>query len=449
MIRNTADNLLAKKIIEGINGGFLGNDIIYYFPQVIESLIKGDDLNTSLEETTEATKAFFNYFHKSLRDFFSDDELKSFKEGKFKLAERNKKLIDFTNFLKNKLKSDFNVSYEDIEEVELELKHFWSDFEGDLAIADFELAKGLVQKFRLLNEVINATLGEIVLYMFGFEKYNKFNKNSNIFDKQLIFESARQLLLLMKGILSIGYFKEKSRSESLINVSSGIQKFFGDPVSEILIKIDDQSFNSNDQKILFIVRENDQGRFIVDEKPGKNWRSFLRKLFKENLEDIIDFSSYNIVYAGENPNNFIEWIISGRFKEEFLSYLKINFPESTVSLEEKQTFGLYNFLNKEGEVKGKRTGSQSKRIVAQKYILTIDNEKTEIVLYPYFSTAEFKVDDKGFWMGWLEKRIDDKNYAVRRMFEGEDGLPSFYDLLFPETIYPLLYLERLRIKHED
>lgn len=433
---------LPRKIFEGLNGGFLGEDVLYFMPHIIDRLIEKDDLKTLLSQTTEATEAFFMYFDELIKSFFSSNSEFAEDFSRFSgltLQQKVNLISEFDNYVKERLKQDFKINKKQINKVILYLREFWSNLEARIKMADSNLTKGLIQNYRLLNEVNNACLGKLILLFYGIDGYLEDQK---LFQKQLRFEAGRQLLLFMKGILSINYFEKRAKAESMLKVNSAIESFFGAPfeIREFIY----QDSRGEEKKIIAHLRKKGNRIFIIDEKPPKDWLSFIRKSFKEKPEDIIDFSSYSIVYMGEDKEEFIRYLISGEFEREFLEYLRRQFPKSTISLEEKTTFGLDNFVSGKVELSGKRTGSQAARIVAKKYILTIDGQKTELVIYPYYSTIEAGVDNNGLWLGWLEKRKDDDDYFVRRILAGKNGIPSFYDLLFPPEIYPHLYLERLK-----
>ncbi|MCS6956813.1 MAG: hypothetical protein NZM02_03155, partial [Patescibacteria group bacterium] len=424
----------ALKVKEGLNRGFLGTDILYFLPQIVEGLLKEDDLNFLLSETTEATQAFFQYFSNFLRE--KNQQIEEIRNAT--LEERNKLISEFNSFLLERLQQDFGISIEEIGLTFAYFHNFWGEIENTLKNADPNLTQGLVQNYRLLNEISNASLVKLVLLMFGVIGFDK----KNIFQRQLMFEAGRQLVLLMKGFLSIRYFSERTSSTSLDKISSAIESFFGEPVevNEIVY----QNKKGEERKIIVNMRNGNVGSIIVDQKPPKSWFSFLRKAFKEMPEEIKDYLSYSIVYLGRDKNSFIRDLINDNFKEKLKSFLKSQFPASRIEIIEKTTFGLREFVEGTKKQGGKRTGSHGKRIVAMKYEVRIDGQVAELLIYPYLSTVRSGCDDNGWWMGWLEKRKDDDDYVVRRMLAGEKGIPSFYDLLFPFQIYPQLYLDRLR-----
>ncbi len=428
-------------IKRGLNEGFLGTDVLYFLPKIAGIIAEGKDPKIMLSESTETTKSFYQYFRGLYDDFLKQQE-REFSTIQT-LEEVDEYINIFEQYILERIKKDFGISDKEIDLTFSHFSGFWSELEQDLKVADPELTKGLVQNYRLLNEVMNASLGRLVLLFLGVDNVVDATEGNN--KKQLVFEAGRQLLLLMKGFLSVRYFEKKSKPKSMQKVNIAVENFFGRPSDEKIEIVSEKGFKIIAEKRM---SKNTGGKeFIVDEKPGKRWISFLRKSFKERPEDIIDFSSYSIVYLGEDKKAFIAELVNGIFEKEFFKFIKTQFPKipkSKVKLERKNTFGLENYSKEEKETGGKRTGSQAKRIVAQKYVLHIKDQIAEVVIYPFLSTKEDNVDDKGWWLGWLEKREDDSDYVVRRMLAGENGIPSFYDLLFPAEIYSELYKHRLQ-----
>ncbi|GAB4219779.1 MAG: hypothetical protein Fur009_7470 [Candidatus Microgenomates bacterium] len=431
----------ARVIFEGLNGGFLGTDVLYFLPHIAHLIIQEEDPEKFLNAATETTLSFWRYFKGIYEEFLRTYD-KSYEN--FTILEKKVRFIEeFDKFAIQRLKQNFELTDEEIKLTFSHFNGFWSELEQDLKNADSELTKGLTQNYRLLNEVANAPFGRLILIFLGIDRYSTgdLSEEEKIsfekLQKKLIFEAGRQILLLMKGFLSVSHFEEGSQAENMLKVNSAVEAYFGPAVKNI--KIDEG------QSVILAEIRNKWGKyFVVDEKPGKRWISFIRKIFKEKFDDVVDFLSYSIVYLGENKEEFIKKLNDGTFKTEFLNYLREQFPRSRISLEEKYTFGLENFIKGLREYKGKRTGSQGKRIVAKKFILKIDDQITEIVMYPYSSTKEAGIDENGFWIGWLEKRKDDSDYVIKRMLAGENGVPSFYDLLFPPDIYPEQYKHRLQ-----
>lgn len=427
---------LVKVIERGLNSEFLGNDVLYFLPSIAELIAEEKNPETYLEESTKNTLSFYRYFREAYDEFVA---LTHYSIETLETLEQVHGVISIFNaFIRERLKKDFGLSDEDINLTFSHFDNFWEELEHEIKIADPQLTEGLIQSYRLLNEVATASFGRLVLLFLGKDQALQKNIDKGA-KKKLIFEAGRQLLFLMKGFLSTRIFNERSNPESMQLVNMAIESFFGSLTGEE-IKIDLGKGGT-----IIQIRETTEGeRFIVDKKPKKSWRSFFRKSFKEKPVDIVDFSSYSIVYLGKDKDKFIEELTNGKFEEEFLNFLQQRFPGKQIHLQSKSTFGLENYTQGKKEVAGKRTGSQAKRIVAKKYILKIDDQVAELVIYPYLSTQEAGIDDNGWWLGWKEKRQDDANYVVRRMLGGENGFPSFYDLLFPPNIYPELYKQRLR-----
>ena len=186
------------------------------------------------------------------------------------------------------------------------------------------------------------------------------------------------------------------------------------------------------------IRERDGQRYIVDEKPTKSFTSFLRKSFEEKVEEISDFHTISVTFPNDQDKSKIKVFVDNLINE-FLTFLKDQFPESEISTKDRRNYGTENYLNSHlTKASGKRKGSQGNRFVRTKLVIMLNNEKLELIIYPLFSIS----DSKWFW-GWLETRMDDRNYVVRRMLAQQKGFPSMYDLLFPPQLYPHHYEHKL------
>ncbi len=442
------ENEEAKKIYEGLNGAFLGNDVLYFMPMLLSRLLEGKNIDPFLNETTEATGAFFRYFFQLKKSFFKErgipDDRNYFQDINISHKEKDELIAAFNQYVKEALIRDFKITDKEMDLTFAYFNNFWLHLEENLKTADKSLHEGLIQNYRLMNEVSGAPLGKLILLFLGTFQYQ--NPESKKYQLQMMFEAGRQLLLLMKGFLSVRYFHEHTHPDKIFAINSIVENLFTEPVHQEIIKRKGIKglYSILVRKIKIKIGEKDAECFIVDKKPPKSWLSFLRKSFKEKPENIRDFFSYSLVYAGNNPENLIESLMNDSFARSLETYFSQNYPKLNIIIKKTPSYGLQGFKEGKKEMEGKRTGSQGKRILAVKYIIEVGDQQIELVVYPYLSSKEAEVDEGGFWMGWLEKRADDQDYVVRRMLAGENGIPSFYDLLFPPEIYPLLYQERLR-----
>ncbi len=185
---------------------------------------------------------------------------------------------------------------------------------------------------------------------------------------------------------------------------------------------------------------------IVDEKPlPKTPDSFLRKSFYEQYPEIVDFLSINIIFVSSTDDT------AGRLQEakavidKFITYLKQQYPGTQVTKTKIREYGTPDYLaslngQKIDEViKGKRPGSQGNRLVRYKTTIKVGDEILEVIIYPFMNL----IDQDNHFIGWQEKIADDSDYIARRALTGSHGIPSIYSLLYPPTIYPSHYLQKM------
>ncbi|MFN4213102.1 MAG: hypothetical protein ACK4FL_04060, partial [Microgenomates group bacterium] len=418
-------------LIEALDSGFLGKDILYFLPQ----LAKHGANWPGLEQAPEGVKTFVGFLKEVFDTFLQQQDLT---EEQFRTLIRDQNillsekinLINALNILfQNRLKEIFDVIDYNLEIVFHHIQNFFRDLSNEMKIADPNLTAGLYQDFVLANEVNNANFGHLLSLFLGYD-----TKENNPATQLLIrFEAGRQLVLLLKSLAGLKYYQSeinKIRNGRMQNI---VNDFFGSIVSEETIWLDEKN------KMRIRIRERKGKRYIVDEKPTKSFTSFLRKSFEERFKDIKDFYSVSVVLDQKVTNqDEVESLIS-----EFLSFISTQFPQTEVKIDDKRTYGSDNYFSQQQNEKlapsGKRRGSQSNRMVRTKlHIHLQDNhEGLELTIYPYFS-----IKDSFYW-GWLEKIKDDRNYVVKRMLTQEKGFPSIYDLLFPPPLYPHHYMHKL------
>jgi len=433
--RNEKKEEEAKKhpLVEVLTSGFLGKEILYYLPELA---INGVDWS-GLEEAPEGVKIFVDFFKGSLEEFLkrpvnlpgreqitfsSIEEYKNFLISG-KIVDVNWVINQFNGFFKGKLKEIFGVSEEQILFAFNWLDNFFRDLSNELKVADPNLLRGLYQDFILVNEVKNANLGYLTSLFFGIDIKDNEGATSII-----RFEAGRSILLLMKILSFINYYQEEIEKIRNGLVQHVINSFFGPIIEEETVEVGE----SQKLRVRTRQRRNDD-RFIVDEKPIKSPASFLRKSFEEKPGEIRDFYTVSIVMLNGNGAESLIRELSDYLKEQEIEY----------RISDKKDYGTKNYEGGEkSEVVGKRVGSQGSRFIRTKFILELINhlgksEYIEVIIYPHFPIND------GYHWGWLETRKDDKDYAVRRVLAGENGIPSFYDLLFPPVFYPRHYEHRL------
>jgi hypothetical protein len=388
-----------------------------------------------MKEAPKSVQVFMNFLKATFDQFLLTQELEldTYKRTMvdFSIPLENKiTLLKSLNlFFREKLKSIFNVTDNDLDDVLVKVKNFFRELSYEMRVADSSLTKGLYQDFVLINEVENANYGKLLSLFLGLD-----TKRNDAHGERLIkFESGRQLLLLLKSLAGIKYYnKIMMTNRDSGRFQEALNSFFSSPTREEIIEIDEN------QKMRIRIRQRNGIDFIVDEKPFKTFTSFLRKSFYENIENISDFNSVSIVFYNHNQNNINA---AKELIDEFMQYLSSQFPGFSVNIEDEKTYGTANFENFKlnEKISGKRVGSQSGKLVRTKLIISLDEEKLELTVYPFFSLKE---TNGNFW-GWLEKITDDKNYVVRRLLAGANGIPSLYDLLFPPDLYPHHYSQKL------
>jgi len=430
--RNEKKEEEAKKhpLVEVLTSGFLGKEILYYLPELA---INGVDWS-GLEEAPEGVRIFIDFLKGTLEEFLKRPvNLSSGEQITFSSIEEYKnflisgKIVDvnwvinqFDGFLKGKLKEIFGVSSERIQDVESKVGNFLKELMQEIRVSG-----GLYQEYTLINEVQNSSLGRLVNLFLGLD----IKENTFYADRLIRFEAGRQLLFIFKALTLIERFYQIRESVQRGCLQLEFERFFASTEGENLVNI------GEGKKIRVRYR---RGGIIYDEKPTKFFTSFLRKSFEEREENIVDFYNVNLIPILENnvddPVQYITTIIN-----TIKDYIERELGEE-IKVSEIKWYGTKNFQQeKQVIVDGKRQGSQGDRLVRGKVIMKLGSEVLELVIYPYLS---LEGNEDGYW-GWLEKIKDDKDYVERRLLAGENSIPSFYDLVFPQVLYPRHYEHRL------
>ena len=430
--RNEKKEEEAKKhpLVEVLNSGFLGKEILYYLPELA---INGVDWS-GLEEAPEGVRIFVDFLKGSLEEFLkrpvnlpSREQITFSSIGEYKnflisgkIGDVNWVINQFDGFFKGKLKEIFGVSSERIQDVESKVGNFLKELMQEIRVSG-----GLYQEYTLINEVQNSSLGRLVNLFLGLD----IKENTSYADRLIRFEAGRQLLFIFKALTLIERFYQIRESVQRGCLQLEFERFFDSTEGENLVNI------GEGKKIRVRYR---RGGIIYDEKPTKFFTSLLRKSFEEREEDIVDFYNVNLIPILENnvddPVQYITTIIN-----TIKDYIERELGEE-IKVSEIKWYGTKNFQQgKQVIVDGKRQGSQGDRLVRGKVIMKLGSEVLELVIYPYFS---LEGNEDGYW-GWLEKIKDDKDYVERRLLAGENSIPSFYDLVFPQVLYPRHYEHRL------
>lgn len=423
------------ELIKALDGGYLGKDILYYLPELARH---GTDW-AGLEKSTEGTQVFVNFLKQTFNGYLQEQSLsienyqQLMKDPGTLLINKTSELASFDQFFKKRLKEVFKVNETDLSEVFGYIQSFFRDLSNEMKVADPELTNGLHQDFTLLIEVNNVNFGYLLSLFMGFDV----KENTKDADKRVRFEAGRQLLLLLKGLSGLKHYQTEVSKVREGRLQTAINSFFGSLLLDNVVCLGEK------QSMRVKTRQINNQNVIVDEKPVKTFSSYLRKMFGERFSDIFDFHTISVTFKEYDDSNLEK---TDGLINQFLEFLSTNFPGSQLSIEDKRDYGTKNYSELQktvSEVGGKRKGSQGTRFVRTKLIIRLDNEILEFIVYPFYSIPG---ENNKFW-GWLETRKDDKDYVVRRLLAGENGIPSTYDLLFPPDLYPYNFQHKLHAKY--
>lgn len=428
---------------EALNSGYLGKDILFYLPHLAQYGLEWESLSKAPEGVRtfiEFLKGVFDGYLSTIN--LSQKEYQEFLKNKEIPLEQKKQLIDqLDQYFRKKLKEVFGLSNHNLDKTMSYIQNFFKDLSNELKVADHNLTRGLYQDYVLVNEVNNGNFGYLLSLFLGYDT------KENLESERLIrFEAGRQLLLLLKALGSIKYYKSQIEKVRNGRFQQAINNFFGPITREETIKIE------NNIPMRVRIREIDSQEYIVDERPTKTFTSFLRKSFEESPSNIRDFYSISVVFINNDVNN-IQQNVNNLIKK-FLDYLNSQYESFEAIIEARNDYGTEKFLSdstNQVELIGKRKGSQSSQFVRTKLYISLRNknskeivETMEMAIYPICSTGE-----NSNYFGWLEKIRDDKNYVVRRLLAGEKGISSFYDLLFPPELYSHHYQHKLKSNYHS
>ncbi len=432
------ENEKRDSLIEALDSGYLGKDILYFLPDIAEHGIDWP----GLEKTTEGVKKFIGFLKDVFVNFLqergvTEEEYRNLMTDPQKTLEEKLALINSLNiFFREKLKEIFSVNDNQLNTTNIFIQNFLRDLSNEMKVADPNLTAGLYQDFTLTNEVANANFGYLLSLFLGYD--TKINNEEA--ERLIRFEAGRQLLLLFKAMAGIKYYLNELDNVNNGKLQNAVNNFFGPIVGEEIVTLDKHT------KMRIRIRQRNGKKFIVDEKPTKSFTSFLRKSLEEEFNKICDFYSLSIVFLdGISGQEEVELFIN-----QFNEFLKNQFPDSETVIKDMRTYASEDYFsqkNKEQKISGKRSGSESSRMVRTKLLLSLKTGNTEelleLTIYPFFS-----IKDNFYW-GWLEKIADDRNYLVRRLVAGKKGIPSLYDLLFPPKLYPDHYLHKLNSDYHN
>lgn len=381
------------------------------------------------------------------------------------VSEKHYTIEALNNKLIFQLSSLFDVPEEVIRNAWSHTMRFVPALIDDVMAADPQLNK-LRQVHEGRNEITNASLAQVLLFVFGVSMHDQETEWPRV-----KFEALRQLLIFSKILFYEPLYQEIVKKQPN-PISMAIESFFGRIVSSENIELQVQGKESGNS-VTYLTpierRFNDDHKIvtIVDSKPTKPLFSYIRKLFSAKPAEIKDIFSTNVVlpdreygllFKRERRISFMSDL-----ENKFLGSLYKEFPSEKgwrVHIHDrKNTYDNYFSYFRGEHVKdgGKRTGSQAERIIRSKMIIEVTNKEGEtyiheIAFYP-FEKLDKETDGK--LLGWKEKIEDDMPYTLRRMLEqlskeykaisenGDErkfamlGMKSLYELFFPPLLYEL------------
>jgi len=256
----------------------------------------------------------------------------------------------------------------------------------------------------------------------------------------LRFEAQRRLLAFVKTLCVYKDYEQMSEAGSG-PFTEAISDFYGKD-SEVSDDLGVREQGGGNVR----VRRNDDRVNVVDHKPTKPFSSYFRKSWEEDIRNIRDVFSVNIVDMSQHdlfdvPKRIER--VSGEVKG-FQKYLLETFGKqggwNIEFIDQKNTFD--SFIQQQNDDEGgKRAGSKGSKIVRMKYVARVTNTDgrsycMEFAHMPYYYIP-LEMGD-GEYMGFAEKVGDDQDYGVRRLQAPSNryhGSRSTSELWFPPSLY--------------
>jgi hypothetical protein len=323
-----------------------------------------------------------------------------------------------------------------------------------------EVHNKMFQEHRPMNEILNATLFEWMVFSLGLHPDMVIEDKGEKELRVLRFEAVRSLALFAAGLDAVKQVKEAD-----ISLFDGaLARFFQFPPQKQAIDLGGGRLHSVYHRE---TRSNIGKRplhLLVDERPKKTPLSAMRKRFlSPYLHDIF---SVNFALADDNfigsTDPLGDRIKAGNaLREALIKHVQSELDGSgwEVSIlfgthKDKTVKDAASYWRSNGEktifgdegASGKRAGSQGDAIVRDKFILCMEKDGKrqvlEVCIYPFESTQSESVKqlgEGGFW-GFAEKLQDDHAgaYKANRLLKRSDEhptVPSLYERLYPSTIY--------------
>lgn len=320
------------------------------------------------------------------------------------------------------------------------------------------------QPSKPFNEIMNSEVARLILISLG---VNPLSPSDRITDdrlrRQFTYEATRHLGFIVRGVESHKRYMELLRNGNA-PIEAIMDSLFTPPDHEEVRHAGDRTYTVLHRRTRFRVDGEEQHVF-VDEKPPKDFESFLRKSLLEPLDEIYDVFSRNIVLvANEDIEHGEE---TSRTAESFADLLKkrirvANTIKNSIKrhfvdictdsgwriefIGEKDSFaqlGKSPDMLRIEEAKGKRPGSKGRNIIRTKFYAVLTDGRgreyaEEIIIYPFDNFIDTPYH--GVLWGIDEKVEDDARggYSFRRLTQPDPDnpdLPSLYVIMHPPHLY--------------
>lgn len=445
ILKNELD-LIKDRIV---NGNF-GTDLLHFIPLYTQANMHPEARTTRLINTSAR---FIRDSVKHCLGKSGIEGLNSFEDAKKLVENPETSLSKKFEFFKKMDEQMLELLAEKLGKTKRYVTRAW--FESQKFIPEIgEIAKSvdpnlynIYQFHELRNEVANASMVQTMFFGLGIDTKN--NNAEHL--KRIRFEALRQLTIFSKFLFESDIYERKTQ-QGINPIHLAMNNFFGPVETLEHIEFVNESNGMRYDKPIERRRDHNGTPFIIDKKPMKPLQSYIRKSFETKHTGISDLFSTSVILTDDKNKNLSHedkvHLINDR-ATEFLSYLKVNYPDYKISISgDKNTFGNFTALKngEKVEKKGVRTGSQGSLIIRRKMYVTMykreggrtEEYTHELVFYPFERMEDVP---EGGMLTWRDTIADGPSYVGKRLMESLQnayGLKSLYELFFPPAVYPEL-----------